>query len=396
MPEVNQTLRFAFDGEVVPTAPIHLSFPDRGDKSEPPMIIMNGAKHYMVTGTSVRGGLRRQAAKNILNKQRKQRNDNRIAFTSETARVLMIGGVKGSDDSAHLTPQLIQRIREKNPQLDLFGMGDPLMMRGTLLCGFMVSDEEVFRRLYGNSEGIEPTTTLPIVRRSLLRDGSLELGDIADPETMMDDAKANRRRSQITTAIKQWTRLERKQAKKEQLTARELAAITEAKETLKRETEIDFETVADAQHHLDSVVLPAMRAAGQKDVSEQNLQSVSFIPAGMMLRHRMELYHSTRAAVGLFIWALHDKYVFNPVIGGMSARGCGGYCSSRYTVRRQNGYEWVNDCTLVIEPDVGVKFENDRNSELRKCYEEWDSANVNNYNFDFEYLRKLIANGDAE
>jgi hypothetical protein len=230
----------------------------------------------------------------------------------------------------------------------------------------------------------------------LLRDGSLDLGDIADPDTMMDDAKANRKRSQIATAIKQWSRLERKQAKKEQLTNRDLAAITDAQDTLKRETGLDFETAVDAQHHLDTVVLPAMRAAGQKDVSEQNLQSVSFIPAGTLLRHRMELHHTTRAGVGLFIWALHDKYVFNPIIGGMSARGCGGYCTSRYTVRRQDGYEWINDCTMIVEPDVGVKFENDRNSELRKCYEEWAAANVNNYNFDFEYLRKLISNGDAE
>jgi hypothetical protein len=396
MNPADDTLRFAFDGEVIPTAPIHLSFPDRGDKSEPPMIIMNGTKHYMVTGTSVRGGLRRYAAKNILRKQRQQHNDGSIAFTSETARVLMIGGVKGSDDSAHLTPLQIQKIREKNPQLDVFGMGDPLMMRGTFLCGFMVSDEEVYRRIHFNAEAVEPATTLPIIRRSLLRDGSLSVGDIADPETMMDDAKANRRRSQIANAIKTWGRLDRKQSKREQLTTRDMTNLTEAKDILKRETGEDFKTVADAQHHLETVVIPAMRAAGQKDVSEQNLQSVSFIPAGTVLRHRMELHHTTRAGVGLFLWAWHDKYMFDPVIGGMAARGCGGYCTMRYLVRRQHGYDWVNDCTMIVEPDKGVTFENADNSELKACFQEWQSADIRKYSFDFEYLRKLIANGDAE
>lgn len=394
---VSPTLRFMFEGEIMPSAPVHLSFPDRGDKSEPPTIIMNGTKHYMITGTSVRGGLRRYGAKNILRKQRQQHNDGTMAFTSETARVLMIGGVKGSDDSAHLTPVQIQKIREKNPQLDVFGMGDPLMMRGTFLCGFVVSDDEVHRRVaFGDREVIEPATTLPIVRRSLLRDGSLNLGDIADPETMMDDAKANRRRSQITNAIKVWNQKDRKKGRRETLTARDLSQITEAKEVLKRETDQTFETVADAQHYLDTVVLPAMRAAGQKDVSEQNLQSVSFIPAGTLMRHRMELHHTTRAGVGLFLWALHDKYVFEPTIGGMSARGCGGYLSSTYTVRRQEGYEWVNDCTLMVEPDHGISFENADNSELRKCFEEWDNADIRQYNFDFDYLRRLIVNGDAE
>jgi hypothetical protein len=68
----------------------------------------------------------------------------------------------------------------------------------------------------------------------------------------------------------------------------------------------------------------------------------------------------------------------------------------RYLVRRQHGYDWVNDCTMIVEPDKGVTFENADNSELKACFQEWQSADIRKYSFDFEYLRKLIANGDAE
>ena len=389
-----EKLRFAFDGVAVPEAPIHLSFPDPRDKGEPSCIISHGTRRYMVTATTLRGGYRRYAAKNILAMRRRQENTP-VSFTSETARVLLIGGVKGSGDSAHLTPEQLQQIRTNNPLLDVFGMGDPVMFGGTLFMGFMISDQEIHTKAQYDKVTVDPETTLPIIRRSLLTDPTLSMSDISDPETMMGDAAANRRRSQITTAVKLWERLSRKQTRNT-LSTREAKQVADAKETIKRETDQEFETADEARHHLDTVVLVQMRAEGRKDVSEQNIQSTAFIPAGVQFSHKMELHNTTRPGVGLFLHAMHDKYCFNPIIGGLAARGCGGYPTFTYNVRRQEGYTWHNDCTLVIRPNTGLEFSNDRDSVLKQAFDEWESIDIKKYHFDYDYLKGIITNGGGD
>jgi hypothetical protein len=139
-----------------------------------------------------------------------------------------------------------------------------------------------------------------------------------------------------------------------------------------------------------------MKEGGHSDVSDANLQSTGVIPAGVTFDHKFALPNITRAGAGLLLTAWHHKMILNPVIGGLAARGCGGYITSIYKVQRRVGFTWVDDCTMTSAPDVGLTFSDDRQSEVRRVIDEWAATNASQFDFSYEALLKVIRGSDTK
>lgn len=384
--------RFLFKGEsIISTAPLHISYPSpRNDKSMPSYVIVGNQPYYAYMASAPRAGIRRQAAKHVVGRLRKF--DPNAALTAEDARLLMIGGVKDSGtQGGYPTPQQLEMIRKRFPILDMFGMGDPLMFGGTLYMGIMTSVEAIAltHAAYGKPI-VDPGTTIPIVRRALIQDPTI-INFISDPDTLQEDATANRQRSQIKTAIDTWKKIARKRGN---LLTRDNTAMVEARQLLASESGQTFAAVEAAEVWFDQYKQD-MQSGGRKTVSEQNIQSTAFIPAQTSFNHIFEFHYSTAAAIGLFMAAWHDKYLFDPSIGGLVARGCGGYLNMRYAVSRQlDDGSLVDDCVIEIKPNIGIKFVSNKNSLLRELWDAWMTGDIRDYAYDFKSLMKIIAGDD--
>lgn len=370
--------RFRFTSEyIVNAAPIVESFPAPRRAGDPPLTVIGDEKHFLVTASALRGMTRRRVFKNIVNKLRRV-NPN-IKFNSADVRLMLIGGVKSSGRSEHLNPQKTARVRQMRPDLEIYGMNDPTFLGGCFECGMIVSI------LPMRTDRLDPDATIPIIRRTLLNDRILDDVELSDSGAMDELSQLNHVRSKVENALKKLARIERKErsAKDQREYEQALAAINEFTET----------PVANAEEA--TIFLNAMKEKmkqeGFSDVSEANLQLAATIPAGTQMRHLFHLNQISLRGAGLFLSGWHDAWCFDPAIGGMAARGAGGYITFVYTVERQEGYDWVPDCTVRIEPDVGVTFSNDRHSVLRLAFEEWAKVDITQYDFTFAALKAFVA-----
>lgn len=298
---------------------------------------------------------------------------------------MISGGVKGSDASVHLNPRQAETIRAMRPDLDAMGMSDPVFFEGRLNMGHMLSQQPA---LYENGKPAFGTV-LPIVRRALVNDALITPDFVSDPEKLSEYAAMNRDRSKLETAIKLLRRLETRASRGENEDA-----YRNALDDLGAEFGIPFANVAEVETYL-AQFKTTMKEGGHSDVSDANLQSVAVIPAGVTFDHKIYLPNITRAAAGLLLTAWHNKQVINPVIGGLSARGCGGYITATYKVQRRVGMAWVDDCIMTSEPDIGFTFADDRHSEVRRLMDEWASAPPSQFNFTHSALLGVIR-GDSK
>jgi len=133
-----------------------------------------------------------------------------------------------------------------------------------------------------------------------------------------------------------------------------------------------------------------MREGGHSDVSDANLQSIAVIPAGVIFDHKFYLPNITRAGAGLLLTAWHNNMIINPVIGGLAARGCGGYITATYKVQRRVDLTWIDDCTVTSTPDTGLTFTNDSDSEVRRLLDEWEGVDIRQFEFAYGALLKVI------
>jgi hypothetical protein len=247
------------------------------------------------------------------------------------------------------------------------------------------------RNKYGNVE-FDKDTRLPIIRRSLLNDSSIDVSsDISDPDKLMVDAELNRQRAKASKDIETWRKLDQKVARGDALVKREITTMTNLRVSLKAELGQDFETVEDAQTAYDTLVTN-MQAAGTSNVSEANLHSFVYVPPDTVWRHLIELHHPSDTALGLFMEAWNHKTCFNPHIGGNIARGCGGYLEGTYTVKRQEGNEWITDCVVTVKPDEGVSLSRVSNtgSVVRSAWDAWKSVDITQFVFDYNEIRRLL------
>ena len=388
--------RFWFQAQkVVATAPVFVSYPDPRPSGLPSCIYHYGDIYYAIMATLLRGGGRRACVKIIFNALQ-QRNPG-FKFDSKTARLGILGGVKGTEQAKYLDPQTLQEIRELFVLLDVYGAGDPIMFGGTLGMGIMISKTPILKSAttdYGKMI-VEATTTLPIIRRTILSDSTLSSADISDPEVLLEDADVNRRRSRLENAVKLWLKLERKHIKNG-LSPREDRQLQDAKDLLSTEAGQQLISHDDAQTFVDTMKRD-MEKAGKKTVSEGIPHSMPFIPAGTEFNHEFHLFHTTTMGSGLFMAGWNYKYLFNPIFGGMFARGGGGFLECEYNVLRQlDDGQWVSDCTVIAKPNFGVKIENGANSALQDAWKQWREADITKFKFSFAELNRIVMNGDEE
>lgn len=375
----NDRLRLRFEAtHLMNRLPISITLPDR--KGEPPFHMAGGDKHYIVRAATPRGTVRRHATKVIAMRRLRSHNrsnDTDVRFDSQTARLLMIGGVKGEGKAPQLSPQQYEQIRETNPLLELFGMGDPAFMSGVIYMSHM--------------ESVEPFTDpeyLNIIRRGLHNDMSIP---ISDPETIEEYSRYNRMRSRLTDAEKLLGPLERNKTKLDERRRKNYDNILAS---LNEEFGQQFKNHEDVEKYL-AKVKEEMDEKGHATVSEQNLQGIYVLPGRTEMNHRMDLMWVSRFGCGLFIDALHSKWMYDPFIGGLPARGCGGLIDATYDVSRLEDQRWVKDCTMSLKPDEGVIFSNDENSVVKACFEEWLEADIGRFDFSFNKLRQIIESGSA-
>jgi hypothetical protein len=362
---------------IVNAAPIVESFPGPRRTGEPPLIVVGDEKHYMYTASAFRGKTRRRVFKNIVTKMRKIRPE--VRFSSADVRLMMIGGVKASGRSDHLSPIKTEQVRELRPDLEIYGMNDPTFLGGCLLAGMMVSVAPI------RTDRVDPDSTIPIIRRSLLNDAMLHDVPLSDDGSMQELSELNHQRSKVEAAIKVLARLERKERN-----ARDDRVREQVLATLMEIAGRPIASADEAEHFLLEM-REKMKQDGFSDVSEANIQTAATIPAGTPMRHLVHLHQISTLGAGLFLWGLHDAWCFDPMVGGMSARGAGGYLTMVYNVDRQEGYNWVHDCKIQVEPDLGVKFmSNHNNSLLQSAFEEWRKVDITKYDFSFDSLKTFI------
>jgi hypothetical protein len=370
--------------------PFATSYPDL-PKGDVPYINVGDSLHYMITATSFKGALRRAATMVCIQEQRKL--NPQYKMDSDTARLSLLGGVKGSGASAHPNPRILESVRAKNPLMELHGSGAPAMTSGCAMFGLMISTTAIHGSLNNYGKVVfDNDTRLPIIRRSLLNDSSIDVAnDISDPAKLMDDAEQNRRRSTARREIDIWRRLEAKQNRTEPLTKREITTLANAKISLKAELGVDFVTIEDAQAAYEAFT-SSMTASGTSDVSEANLHSFVFVPPDTVWRHMFELNHPSPTALGLFLESWNHKTTLNPYIGGNIARGCGGYLEGTYIVKRQEeDGEWIQDCVISVKPNEGISLMNESNSSIvRSGWDAWRSVDITKFVFDYKEIRRIL------
>lgn len=366
------------------TEPTAISFPHPRKPGEPPLIMCGGSPHYMITASSFRGKLRRWGMKRVINMMQAVDPDCRI--TSADLRSMVLGGVKGSGKTDYLTPEQAVEVRRRRPDIEVFGINDPTFMEGCLDVGMFTSSDPA-----PNIHA--PETSFPIVRRTLLTDPILkDIGHlITDLDSMNTLRESNRKRSQLTDALEKVRRLSRKKTlgqrekNEHDLLMKKIATLIGKEEATPEEAESFLETFRQT-----------MRAEGQSDVSEANIQTVYAIPPGTEMRQHIHLNWVSNMGMGYFLNCWDDAWKFDPAIGGLAARGAGGYLHATYRVDRQNADgDWIEDCGLSVVPDIGVTFtgsnEDIQNSQALTAFEAWQNADISQYDFSFEALKNYIS-----
>jgi hypothetical protein len=366
-----QKHRFLFESlEIVNNNPVSLSFQNKDGKI-PPTIQQSGKEVYMITASSLRGGLRRRVFLNHYFRVAKAQPGFQVS--SEDYRLFCLGGVRGSGAAPQPNPLVVQEVRQRFPLLSIFGFNTPFFMAGHLAMGIMTSEQPVTKY-----------ETLPIIRRSMLTDRSVPPQSINDWGRADADQQANRYRSQAERVLKDMER----QAKRRGGDVSKL--LTAASEQFGQQ----FADV-EAFKAFVSEIKTKMVSAGQADVSEANLQEVGIIPPGESMRHMIDLGQAaglSSMAVGMFLAGWHDKYKIDPVTGGLASRGCGGYLRASYVVKRYNAdkEEYEPDCTLTQVPYEGIRIEGNH-ATLKDCWNEWIEADPMQFSLSWADLRDFVA-----
>lgn len=385
--ETNEQERmfFSFQGEATNGRQISITLPN--DQNGVVLQVGN-AEHWNVRAASLRGNWRHACTQQVFERLRAVHGDN-YKISTATYRLLSIGGVKGSGASRIMTPMQIAQAKAMNPLIEMLGGNEPVFFGGHLYPSHMLSEAPIDRDR-SNSRAYHQQ----VVRRPLSH-GPLKPDDLSDPEKMVEFAEVNRLRSQLETLGKTVYRLEAQLARKsdDRLKNQLETAFAE----LKKLVGVTFKSAAEVRDYIEQH-LEKMRAAGHSTVSEQTIPvGQEVIPIGTRMTHTMAWLGASRIACGLLLDGISSRNFRYPYIGGRIASGCGGYLTTRYTVRRLEKNQWVDDCTIELIPEHHVKFHDAEHSLLRACLDEWLDCDITKFNFNYEALAQLAGNnGTAE
>ncbi len=375
---------FSLQGRAVNARQISVSLPNDQNGVIMPW---GNAEHWNVRGATIRGGWRHAATQVILKRQRRLTPGYRIS--TDTARLLDLGGVKSSGASKLMTPLQIQRAKHLNPFIEMLGCNDPAFFAGHTYVSHMLSEDPIDRSR-------NKKYNLQVVRRPLAHSG-FTADDLTDPERIAEFGEINRYRSQLENLSKRVAGLEGRMTRKpDPKTKKDLdAAYTE----LYMLTSQEFTTPGEVQDFVEAA-LADMRTKGFSTVSEQTIPvGQEVIPIGTTMLHSAHMIGASTLGCGLLIGGISHKMFLNPIVGGRAAAGCGGWITTEYTVKRietdpNTGTDrWVDDCMLHLIPEHHVEFHDAAHSRLKACYEEWLACDIGQFDFTYEGLQR-IANGN--
>ena len=376
---------FSFEGEAINGRQVSVTLPNDQNGV---VSYWGNAEYWNIRSASLRGNWRHACSEQVLRRLREA--DAGYKISTATARLLALGGVKSSGASKLMTPIQIDRAKAQNPQIEMLGCNDPAFFSGALYCGHMRSEEPIDR-----DRSNARAYFLQVVRRPLSH-GPFTVHDLSDPESIAEFSEANRFRSQLDGFAKQTRRLEAQLARKpDPKLQRQLET---AYAELKKLTKRTFTSAIEVQEFLDEELI-SMRAAGHSTVSEQTIPTgQEVIPSGTRMTHSLHIIGASSIACGLLIDGMSARSFRRPFIGGRAASGCGGYITYTYKVKRLEGDERIDDCTIELVPEHHVKFHDAEHSVLKKSYDEWRNCDINRFDFTYEGLQQIAsgANGAAQ
>jgi hypothetical protein len=350
------------------------------------VINWGSAEHWNIRSSTLRGGWRHSCSQRVF--QRLRKVDPTFRMSTETARLLSLGGVKSSGASKLMTPLQIAKARRLNPLIEMFGCNDPAFFSGHTYVAHMISEDPIDR-----SRSNSRAYNLQVVRTPLSR-GPFTADDLSDPERIDEFGEANRYRSQLDGLCKRALSVESRLARKpDAKLTKERGDIFAA---LKELTGQDFANAIEVKQYLEKE-LESMRQRGHSTVSEQTIPvGQEVIPIGVNFQHSVNIIGASRIGCGLLIDSISHKQFVNPIIGGRGAAGCGGWITSEYPVRRYEGDDLVDDCVIILKPEHHIEFHDAEHSVLRACYEEWRDCDIREFDFTYERLQQIANNGVAE
>lgn len=299
---MNDRYTLVLEGVITAEEPLTTSPPTpknalKPDHSALPRIPLGGGDVTELTpyfpGGGLRGVLRRRAFD-----EARSRGE---SYSLRDYNYIVIGGVKGrkddptaADDKADLLKSL--EMRERNPLVGLFGAGDP-WATGCLAVGHAIPEKK-----------IEPTLITGMRRDDFARGGE-QLGLLSPEEQArwLETAQNNSKRSKLTSEIEA---IDKKlgvgvkgRARRVELPAEEMEALSKTRALRQAELDGLGETVSSV-----STQLP--------------LAGYEVIPPGTRLNQRFVLRNARVQEIGLFLKAL-NRFAFDPHIGAKFAHGCG-------------------------------------------------------------------------
>src|ERR1044072_4223406 len=371
---------FSLQGRAVNGRQISIALPNDQNGV---IMYWGNAEHWNVRGSTVRGGWRHAASHRVLARLKEANPGYRMS--TDTARLLSLGGVKSSGASKLMTPLQIERAKAANPLIEDFGCNDPAFFAGHTYVSHMLSEDPIDR-----SRSNSRPYNLQVVRRPLAHSG-FSADDLSDPEKIAEFSEVNRYRSQLETLSKKITTLEAGIARKPD--AKKKKDLDNAFADVAKLTGKEFKTSLEVKEFVDQT-LAEMRTKGFSTVSEQTIPvGQEVIPIATPMQQSAHIIGARNVGVGLLIDGISYKMFTNPFVGGRAAAGCGGWISTEYTVKRIEDDQWVDDCTLNLIPEHHVEFHNAEHSQLKACYEEWLECDITKFDFTYEGLQR-IANGN--
>lgn len=378
---------FWFQGRAVNSRQVAISLPN--DQNG---VVMNwgNAEHWNIRGATIRGGWRHSCSHLVL--ERCKTHDDSFKMSTDTARLLALGGVKSSGSSKLMTPLQIERAKRMNPLIEIFGCNEPAFFAGHSYVAHMLSEDPIDRSRNNRYN-------LQVVRRPLPHSG-FNLADLSDPERIAEFGEANRFRSQLETMSKRIVSLESRLSRKaDEKLKKDLEGVYAELEKL---TGKKFTSSGEVREFVQQS-LQDMRDKGHSTVSEQTIPvGQDVIPIGTSMLHTVHVIGASNVGCGLLIDGISRKMFRNPIIGGRAASGCGGWVTTEYTVKRIDRVplgndkwidQWVDDCSLVLTPEQHVEFHDAAHSKLKACHEEWLDCDISRFDFSYEALQR-IANGN--
>lgn len=394
------SVRFVTDN-MVNDRPVHVTVPgtpkpQKGFGTQMARTIEGGERRLMIPGTTLRGGVRRSACEYAIPPG---------TMDLLTAQMNLIGGVKGSGKAGMTSEAAKIDFVNRNPIVRLFGCGEPAFISGRARImdaiatnpAPMIGDREYRKGRRGDVVGDgeylpSPEEAVRLRAAEVIYPVKLlvkETNDVLAKEARRASSAADKLNLKMEAITKIRNAVEPEFFRKH--LPEDLVVLFLEGDT-KKLRDFDLKKIIDA---LDN----SIKAVGMSTVrSRQILEGVEVMPAGSVMCHSMEIMQADKAAIGLFVMAMHNKSLRDPAIGGKKATGMGGNLRAGYavTVLSPGAAAWSDMGVAEMTPFGG--FDVSSVPFLLDCIDAWNTlpAAQKDYSYPTDLLDavSVAAEGD--